>query len=171
MLSFDPVTTLADEHVALAQLFARHQEALVTRAWARAARLLDHYRKRLQYHIQLEEHYLLPYCVEERAPGRWQAHVYIAEHRRLEELLSKAGKRLAVARRRGVTAAALIALLDEEKTLKHVVEHHYQREEISLFTVLRQSLPEEVRIGLTHILMHHDMPPVVQTGNERAESR
>ncbi|MGA9852269.1 MAG: hemerythrin domain-containing protein [Gammaproteobacteria bacterium] len=167
MLAFDPITTLADEHVALAQLFARHQEALVTRAWARAARLLDHYQKRLQYQIQLEERFLLPYCVEEKAPGQWQARVYMAEHRRLEELLHKAGVRLAAARRRGVTSAGLIALLDEEKTLKHVVEYHYQREEIALFSILRQSLPEEVRTGLVHVLMqHNNIPHAVEVSKE-----
>lgn len=154
MLSFDPIETLASEHVALEQLFARHQEALVTRAWARAARLLEHYRKRLQYQIQLEERYLLPYSIQEQASGSEQTSIYMAEHRRLEALLEKAGTRLALARRRGVTAGVLIALLDEEKTIKHVIGYHYQREETVLFTVLRQSLPEEIRSGLVRMLMH-----------------
>jgi hypothetical protein len=167
MLNFDPITTLADEHVALVQLFARHQEALVTRAWARAARLLAHYRKRLQYQIQLEERYLLPYCVEDQAPGQWQAHVYMAEHRRLEELLHKVGIQLATARRRGVTPAVLIALLDEEKTLKRAVEYHYQREEITLFTVLRQPLLEEVHSGLVHVLMYHNTVQISGISNAR----
>ncbi|MGH8377351.1 MAG: hemerythrin domain-containing protein, partial [Gammaproteobacteria bacterium] len=75
MSSIDPITALSNEHEELTHLFARHQEALVTRAWARAARLLDHYGKRLRYHIGLEERYLLPYCAGEKAPGQWQAHV------------------------------------------------------------------------------------------------
>lgn len=154
MLSFDSVTTLAREHVALEQLFIRHQEALVMRVWARAARLLEHYRKRLEYQIQLEERYLLPYWVEEKAPGQSQASIYIVEHRRLEDLMQKASTRLAIARRRGITASVLITLLDEEKVLKQVIGHHYQREETVLFTVLRQLLPEEVRSEFVRTLMH-----------------
>ncbi|MGH8377933.1 MAG: hemerythrin domain-containing protein [Gammaproteobacteria bacterium] len=157
MSSIDPITALSNEHKDLTHLFARHQEALVTRAWARAARLLDHYGKRLRYHIGLEERYLLPYCAGEKAPGQWQAHVYIAEHRRLEELLKKTSNRLAIARRRGVSPAALIALLDEEKTLKHVAEHHHQREDMALFTSLRESLPEEARAALMHELAQTDI--------------
>lgn len=156
MLNIDPITVLSNEHVELTHLFTRHQEALVTRSWARAARLLDYYQKRLQYHIGLEERYLLPYCAEEKADGHWQAHVYIAEHRRLEELLRKTSTRLAVARRRGVSSAALIALMDEEKTLKHVAQHHHQREDMALFEGLRESLPEEARAALIHSLAQPD---------------
>ncbi|MGH8397794.1 MAG: hemerythrin domain-containing protein [Gammaproteobacteria bacterium] len=153
MLSFDLVTALSDEHMALAQLFARHQEALVSRAWARAAHLLEHYRRRLQYHIQLEERYLLPYCLQGSLPGKWPTETYTAEHRRLEELLLKASTRLAVARRRGVTTDTLIELLDAEKTYKRLVKDHYQREEVAMFAVLRESLPDEARTGLVQLLM------------------
>lgn len=154
MLSFDPIATLAHEHVALEQLFMRHQEALVMRVWARAARLLEHYCKRLEYQIQLEERYLLPYWAEEKTPGQSQASIYVAEHRRLEELMQKTSTRLALARRRGITPSVLVALLDEEKILKQIIGSHYQREEIVLFAVVRQTLPEEVRSEFVHILMH-----------------
>ncbi|MGH8396743.1 MAG: hemerythrin domain-containing protein [Gammaproteobacteria bacterium] len=159
MLSIDPITALSNEHKELTHLFARHQEALVTRAWARAARLLSQYQKRLLYHIGLEERYLLPYCAEEKAGGHWRAHVYIAEHRRLEELLRKTSTRLAVARRRGVSSMALIALMDEEKTLKHVAQHHHQREDMALFESLRESLPEEARTALMYELGRADVWP------------
>ncbi|MGH8402528.1 MAG: hemerythrin domain-containing protein [Gammaproteobacteria bacterium] len=151
-MGVDLVTVLSDEHMALSQMFARHQEALVMRSWARAARLLDHYRKRLQHRILLEERYLLPYCVDEKLPGQWQ--VYISEHRRLENTLNNAHIRLTAARRRGITAVALIALLDEEKTLKHILEHHLQREEAAFSTILRQSLPMDVSTSVVHALMH-----------------
>lgn len=153
MFSSDLVTTLANEHVALAQLFARHQEALVSRAWARAARLLEHYRRRLQYHIQLEERYLLPYCLKDQLPGKWPFDTFMTEHRRLEELLRKTSVRLAMARQHGVTTDMLIALLDAEKTYKHLVRDHYQREEVAMFAVLRESLPDNARAGLVQLLL------------------
>lgn len=142
MLRFDPIDTFQQEHVALRKMFALHQEALVMRAWARAAHLLAHYQKRLRRHIQLEERYLLPYCPEEKTPDQWLARVYIVEHRRAEELLEKAVARLALARRRGVKPAALIALLDHEKTLKHLIEHHDDREDLALFKLMREAMPD-----------------------------
>ncbi|MGH2507615.1 MAG: hypothetical protein ACRDHZ_09480, partial [Ktedonobacteraceae bacterium] len=74
-MSVNPVTMLTDDHMALSQLFARHQEALVMRSWARAARLLDYYRKRLQHRILLEERHLLPYCIEEKLTGQWRTYI------------------------------------------------------------------------------------------------
>ena len=152
MRGLKPVAILAEDHTTLALLFARHQEALVTRSWARAARLLDHYRKRLEYRISLEEQYLLPYGADKNMPPEWQS--YIAEHRRLEELLNSTCARLATARRRGVTASALIALLDDEKTLKHVLEQHLQREEEQFSPASQDALPEAVSSELMLALMH-----------------
>ena len=164
MLSFDPFAALADEHAALTQLFARHQAALVTRAWARAARLLDSHRKRLAQHIELEERYLLPYCLREKLPNQWPTRVYSAEHQRIQELASKLSARFAKLRRRGVTSAALIALLDEEKTLKHILEHHHAREEMALFANLPQVLSETQRGELAHALRQF---PAWQTNGVR----
>lgn len=152
VLSFDPFAALADEHAALTQLFARHQAALVMRAWARAARLLDSHRKRLARHIELEERYLLPYCPREKRPNHWPARVYSAEHERIQELAGRLKLRFAKLRRRGVSTAALIALLDEEKTLKHILEHHHVREEIALFAILPQTLSGAQRDELVHAL-------------------
>lgn len=153
MLEFDPLAALSEQHTSLAQLFARHQEALVTRAWARAARLLDSYQRRLLHHIGLEERYLLPCCPTQKLAGQWPASVYAAEHRRIEDLLQRQITRLAKARRHGVSTTRLIALLDEEKTLKHLVEHHHEREDLALFVTARQALPENARLQFTRELM------------------
>lgn len=152
MLSPDPLTTLSQEHGMLTRMFALHQQTLVTRAWARAAHLLEHYQQRLRRHIELEERYLLPYCADTKTHGRWPARVYTLEHRRLEELLDKASTRLAIARRRGVQPAALIMLLDQEHALKHMLEHHHQREDQALFIELRDALPPEVREQLAQAM-------------------
>lgn len=154
MLRFDPIDAFQQEHVALRKMFALHQEALVMRAWARAAHLLEHYRKRLRRHIRLEERYLLPYCPAEKTRGQWPAGVYVAEHRRAEELLDKAVARLALARRRGVKPAALIALLDQEKTLKNLIEHHDDREGLALFKWARAAMPDAAQLELTQALRH-----------------
>ncbi len=135
-LECDPIDLLLEQHQALSDLFARHQEALVDRRWAEAGRLLEEYERNLMRHIRLEEHHLLSRCdtVED---ARWPGAVYRAEHRRIEQLLRKAGDRLNRARACEITPAVLISLLDEERTLKHLVDHHHEREEKALFLELR----------------------------------
>lgn len=135
----DLLDLLLAQHGALADLFASHQEALLDRRWTEAARLLKDYDRGLRRHIELEEEHLLPHC--EHSHGmRWPANVYRAEHRRIEQLLHKAAERLAIARCRGITPAVLILLLDEERSLKHLLEHHHEREEKGLFGELRATL-------------------------------
>jgi|GEM_PF-4996796 len=104
----------------------------------------------------LEERFLLPYCVKSHIPGHWQ--VYVTEHQLLEEILESASRRLAAARRRGITNATLIALLDEEKTAKYALEHHLKQEDMEFSITLGQTLPDEVRKSLVHVL--------VSTGND-----
>jgi hemerythrin-like domain-containing protein len=122
-----------EQHLAFGDLFARHQEALLDRRLEDAARMLEEYGERLRTHIALEERALLPKCGS-HGSSRWPPEVYRAEHRRIEQLLEEARERLQREARRGITAAALIAILDEERTLKRLVEHHHEREETALFT-------------------------------------
>lgn len=151
MPKLDPIRVLTDQHRVLTQLFARHQEALLARAWARAARLLDQYEKHLRSRILVEERYLLPYCLEGRVPGQWS--VYVAEHRRLEKMLHDAGERLRAVRRRGMSPAIIIGLLDDEKTMKYVLEHHLDSEDSEFSTSLQRMLPEGVRNNLLRALI------------------
>lgn len=134
--SFDPLEFLLEQHVAFADLFAHHQEALLDRRFEDATRLFEEYGERLREHIALEERCLLPRCAA-LGSVRWPPAVYRAEHRRIEQLLAKTGGRLRCDGRRGITASTLISILDEERTLKRLVEHHHEREEMALFSELR----------------------------------
>lgn len=136
-MDFD-VDRLRGQHFSLGDLFARHQEALVDRRWAEAARLLGEYGQRLLEHIDFEERHLLPRC-DVVGPARWPSAVYRAEHRRIEQLLRKAADRLTHARGSAATSAVLISLLDDERTLKRLLEHHHEREEQALFVELRDA--------------------------------
>ncbi|MGH8299759.1 MAG: hemerythrin domain-containing protein [Steroidobacteraceae bacterium] len=130
--SADPIGLLLEEHLAFGDLFARHQEALLDRRFDEAASLLEAYTERLRAHIAYEESCVLPQCAS-RGDARWPPEVYRAEHRRIEQLLAKASDRLRGDARGGITTAALISMLDEERTLKRLVEHHHEREEAALF--------------------------------------
>lgn len=142
----DPIGLLLQQHVALGDLFARHQEALLERRWEEAARRLEDYAGHLRCHIELEERYVLPHGGHRKAL-RWPIEVYRAEHRRIEQLLDNAAQRLERACATRITAATIISLLDEERTLKHLIEHHHDREEQGLFGEVRAELPGEARIG------------------------
>ncbi|HEX8757204.1 MAG TPA: hemerythrin domain-containing protein [Steroidobacteraceae bacterium] len=134
--AFEPFELLLEQHVAFADLFARHQEALLDRRFEDASRLLEEYGERLREHIALEESCLLPKCAALDSV-RWPPQVYRAEHRRIEQLLARTGERLRREGHLGMTAAALISILDEERTLKRLVEHHHEREETALFSEVR----------------------------------
>lgn len=136
--SADPVGLLLEQHLAFGDLFARHQEALLDRRLEDAAQLLEEYGERLAEHIAFEERTLLPKCGSDGS-SRWPPGVYRAEHRRIEQLLEKTRERLRRETCHGITAAALIALLDEERTLKRLVEHHHEREETALFAEVFQA--------------------------------
>lgn len=133
----DPIGLLLQQHLDFGDLFAQHQAALLDRRFADAARLLEEYGERLRAHIAFEERCLLPQCAT-RGSARWPPEVYRAEHRRIEQLLEKAGEHLQREARRGITAAVLISILDEERTLKRLVEHHHEREESALFGEIYQ---------------------------------
>jgi hemerythrin-like domain-containing protein len=136
--AFDPFELLLEQHVAFADLFARHQEALLDRRIEDATRLLEEYGGRLREHIALEERCLLPRCAGLDSV-RWPPQVYRAEHRRIEQLLARTGERLRREGHLGITAAALIGILDEERTLKRLIEHHHEREETALFSEVRRA--------------------------------
>ncbi|MGH8280705.1 MAG: hypothetical protein ACRESA_05790 [Gammaproteobacteria bacterium] len=77
--------------------------------------------------------------------------MYAVKHRHAEELLDKTIARLAAVRC-GVLPMALIALLDQEKTLKHLLEHHYEREDRALFRLACDTLPDSVWAELSRTL-------------------
>jgi hemerythrin-like domain-containing protein len=150
--SLDPFAALRDEHAALEELFAMHQEALLERNWTRSTELLDHYRRSLHRHFEIEERFLLPTYLASGAGVGQATRVYRAEHGRIRMLLDKVSTRLTEALQEGPTARRLIGLLDAERTLKRLLEHHHRREEMALFDEMRHSLPERVRVSLSRAL-------------------
>ncbi len=134
-LATDPIAALGAEHRTLGETLLRHQEALIERRLAEAASLLEAYERELLRHMAFEERHLLARCLGGGA-ARWPSEVYRAEHRRIRQLLRRSIERLTRARAAPLTAAGLIALLDEERTLKRLVEHHHEREEQALFVEL-----------------------------------
>lgn len=132
--------TIARCHRQLDELFLYHQEALLEGRFAEALVLLDCYKSPHDLHKALEDEQLLPRHAGLGDGVRWPTSLYGHEHDRIGRLLSKLEERLhgAAEQHLGGRARrrAIIALLEQEKTLKGVVEHHQEREEQGLLPEL-----------------------------------
>jgi len=156
MYRFDPIAALCNEHNMLTSNFALHQASLVNHAWGRASRLFEQYKKQLERHIQLEEHYLIPHYDALKTHDQWPVRVYAAEHRRIERLTGELSEVFVEMPPDGMKPSHLIAILDAEKTLKNVLDHHHRREELAMFDALRHGIPERVRTELIEAMLHPD---------------
>lgn len=126
-----------------AQLHA-HLLDIVGADFARALQRLERWHRGLRRHVEIENTRLLPHVPE---GARWAARVYLLEHERILLLAEEyAAKVQAVAARppRGqrATRAAVLMLLDAAHALRHVLEHHHEREHTALAHELPQALQE-----------------------------
>lgn len=133
-----PARILAD-HREMDELLLLHQEALIEQDLAAAQARYAAFLERLRAHIDVENRELLPRH-EKLAQPRWRTPVYALEHDKILALAGRIEARLQApapapgqARRRWI-----IQLLDDERTLKNVMEHHEEREEKGLLPELEQ---------------------------------
>lgn len=128
------------EHAEREELLLLHQEALIEQDLPAALARYEAFHACMRAHIAFENSELLPRHAQLAGP-RWRTQVYALEHDKILELAEKLHQRLrqAVAGTAGEGAAAawpaparrrwIIQLLDDERTLKNVLEHHEEREE------------------------------------------
>ena len=138
----------AREHERLEAELAAHLMDVIGGEWVSAAQRLAHWRVQLAAHIRVEEDLLLPAL----PPGvRWDARVYVAEHERIALLADEYGERFAqVLGNPPATEAerrhAVLWLIDAAHALRHVLDHHHQREH----TALALDLPEALQARVWH---------------------
>ena len=111
--------------------------------FASALKHLQGWRQGIARHIEIENTRLLPHVPD---GARWAARVYLLEHERIALLAEEYEQRVQaviahpprdeLARRR-----AVLVLLDAAHALRHVLEHHNEREHIAL----AQELPLELQ--------------------------
>ncbi len=147
-----PFEILRDEHRVLIRLFALHQESLLSQDWEGARRMLERYCGLMQRHIEIEERFLVAPRETGRVGMRWPAEVYRSEHQRIMQRLERIAERVARGGLRRVRPSGLIALLDQERALKHLIEQHHHREEVALFNEMRRALPADTRAALGRAL-------------------
>ena len=139
-----PASLFEREHQRLdAQLHA-HLLDVVGGDFAQALARLEQWRRGLAEHIHTENTQLLPHVP---AGARWGARVYLVEHERIallaDEYLDKV--RAAAARPVGGGQArreAILALVDAAHALRHVLEHHHEREHTALAHELPTALQQ-----------------------------
>ena len=126
----DLATRILADHHDMDELLLLHQEALIEQDMVEALARFEVFHARLRAHIELENCELLP--LHEALPTpRWRTQVYALEHDKILELAAKIHERLQspVLKRGQAQRRWIIDLLDSERTLKNVVEHHEEREE------------------------------------------
>lgn len=131
------------EHQRLEDALHAHLLAVVAGEFERALHLLAPWRAALTHHIEIEDTRLLPHVP---ADARWQARVYRLEHERITELADEYAARVAAMARREYANhharhEASLKLLDAAHALRHLLEHHHQREEMAL----AHELPTELQ--------------------------
>ncbi len=148
----DPVETLRAQHRELDMLLRAHLDAVIALDFAAALARLAIWQHAFALHLHAEDTMLIPALADVAAP-RWVAHVYDAEHRHLEALVHDYTARFAgtvavlpdgVTKRRNMA----LAIIDSAHVLRHVIDHHHQREEQALFLELPEAvLARAVRAG------------------------
>ena len=122
------------EHQRIDALLHAHLLDVVGGDFQSARRRLARWRQALNRHIEIEHTRLLPHVP---AGARWDARVYQLEHDRIALLADEYAARVQAAaahtpRGRQARRQAILDLLDAAHSLRHLLEHHHQREEMAL---------------------------------------
>lgn len=136
-----PADWFEREHHRLNQRLQLHLLEIVGGHFASAQRTFDHWWEKLVLHMQTEEEQLFP-----RIPpdARWNARLYCLEHERIRLLATEYADLLARAaekppRTKQGRCVVVLALLDRAHPLRHLIQHHNEREE----TALAKELPDK----------------------------
>jgi len=139
-------------HQVLIQLFFVHQEAVLVGDLPRAIETLRRYTEALELHKDFEDEHLLPRLAELDDPGDWPVSLYSHEHNKIGDLLPRLEESIIQLNKQGLSGTALraelIELLDREKSIKGLCEHHQEREEAGMLPVLDQQTEETWRISI-----------------------
>ncbi len=131
-----------EHHILESQLHA-HLLDVIGGDFASALSRLVAWRAALARHIEIENTQLLPHVPE---GARWAARVYLVEHDRIALLADEYLERVRAAAARPPSGErerreAILALVDSAHALRHVIEHHHEREH----TALAHELPQELQ--------------------------
>ncbi len=140
------VKLIQQQHFDLRELFARHQESLVQGELEEAGRWLDHFMDCQLSHMQIEEQLLFPLFEKIERQSRWDVSLYQQEHDKIRKLMQDTRQDLSWLMEQELSDSDrrrnIIALIDKQKTLKGLNEHHEDREETAMLLELEQQLED-----------------------------
>lgn len=124
-----------------------------------ACEWFDLFKAVLMGHIQQENEALLPRFEALGLKGQWPLLVYQKEHEKIAQLLDKTSAMLTrlPAGPHAEGRRNILAVLEYQRTLKNVIEHHEEREEKGMLPELDGALPEAERLLLAeqcHAVWH-----------------
>ncbi|MFO1292596.1 MAG: hypothetical protein U1F07_05880 [Rubrivivax sp.] len=137
-----PHASFAFQHRRLERRLRAHLMALVGADFAGSLAHLERWHAALLQHIEIEETLLLPALP---AGARWGERIYRVEHERIRLLADAYLQRIRAATAQApegerARRAAVLALLDAAHALRHLLEHHHEREEMALAQELPAAL-------------------------------
>ena len=138
------VELIHQQHLDLQELFARHQEALLQGKLDDAREWLTHFVDCQQTHMKIEEAYLFPEFAKIERTTQWDVSLYEKEHEKIRAFYQRIIDDLNWLSEQELTESQMrrniISLLDKEKTLKGLNEHHEEREVEALLRELDEHL-------------------------------
>lgn len=141
------VEIIHKQHLELRELFMRHQEYLLQAKFERAIDCLARFHACLDAHMELEEKYLFPEFARIERKSRWDVDLYETEHEKIRRMHDHIMAELEWLHAESLNASDrrrnIIALLDQEKTYKGMLEHHEDREEEAMLRELDEQLTPE----------------------------
>lgn len=137
-LRSDAYVAMVEAHDALDEAFAAHQDALVEGRVLEAKERFFAFRDGLLDHMRIEDDQLLPvYALMPDPPVGGGADLFRAEHERIRKLLDEFSRLFERLTAR-LTSRDLVAVIERQRLLKHVLEHHNLREQTHLYPTLDQ---------------------------------
>lgn len=143
------VEIIHQQHLELRELFTRHQEMLLELQLEEAKHWLEQFDVCQTAHMHIEERYLFPEFSKIRRESKWDVSLYEKEHEKIKHLYANIVDDLNWLAEQDLDRTQLrrniLALLDKEKTLKGLNEHHEAREEEAMLKELDQQLEQRSR--------------------------
>jgi len=140
------VELINQQHLELRELFIRHQEMLLERQLEEAKIWLEHFNVCQKTHMEIEEKYLFPEFAKIERSSKWDVSLYQKEHDKIKQLFENIVNDLEWLSQQELNESQLrrniIALIDKEKTLKGLNEHHEEREEEALLKELDEKMEQ-----------------------------
>ena len=155
--SASPLKALLEHyHERLNECLLLQQDALIDKDITLALQLFCQFQLLMTDHLRLENLILLPLHGEIETV-RWPSSLYKLEHDKIIKLMSKAEQQLRSAQLNNNINRhrEIVNIIDYQRTLKGVLEHHEAREEQGLVAELTQHLCNEAQQQVAHYCQQH----------------